>query len=85
MPALLLSSGRLAASGFSGLLKLLHATVLCLETWDSQGLSGESLEGGCSMMFLALPSEIAVAIYLPSLPFMLCNLFFKWQWLFSLG
>ena len=42
-------------------------------------------EGGCSVVFLALSSEIAVAVYLPSLSFVLCNLLFEWQGLFSLG
>lgn len=37
------------------------------------------------MVFLALSSEAAVAVYLPSLSLVLCKLLFKWQWLFSLG
>lgn len=44
-----------------------------------------SLQGGCSVAFLALSSEVAVAVYLPSLSFVLRKLLFKWQWLFSLG
>ena len=57
-------------------------TVMHLEAWGSHG---HGFLGGLRLEFLALSSEGAVAVYLPSLFFMLGNLFFNRQRLFSLG
>lgn len=74
---------QISCGGFSGLL-LPHATDLHLE-FGVVGAVVVSLWRGCRVVFLSLSLGIAVAVYLPSLSFMLCNLFLRCQWLFFQG